>query len=86
MRCVASQFIQVAFLFEHDFVNEATHSGIANRNPRGLYAGQALRERLDERHEIPNREDVMLHEPFHHFFRTKPLVDLMFNETLSKRR
>jgi hypothetical protein len=52
----------VALLDEHDVVDEPAAAGRTRRYPRDLDAGEAALQGLEQRHEVPHREDVVLHE------------------------
>ena len=52
----------VALLDQDDLVDEPGDLRVARRDPRGIHASQLALKDLQEGHEVPNRENVMLHE------------------------
>ena len=52
----------VAFLLQYDLVDEPTAEWFRRRRPRQRNARQARLQRLEQRHEVPDREHVMFHE------------------------
>ncbi len=52
----------IRFLAEDELIDEPPRLRIANRQPGHGRTGQLLLKGLQKAHEIPNREDVMLHE------------------------
>jgi hypothetical protein len=52
----------VALLHEDDVVDEPAAAGRPGRDPQQLDTGQLALQRLEQRHEVPHRVDVVLHE------------------------
>ena len=52
----------VGFLAQHDFIDMAGGNNICRRRPGHRYGGQFDLEPLQQRHEIPDGENVLLHE------------------------
>src|ERR1700745_2302098 len=52
----------IALLTDYDIIDQARCPCIVSREPRYCNARHVLLEPLQERHEIPNRKDVILHE------------------------
>src|SRR5712671_7392863 len=52
----------IGLLADHDIINQARGPCIGRREPRHLYARHVLLKSLQERHEIPDRKDVIFHE------------------------
>jgi hypothetical protein len=60
----ATQFTgQTVALFLADQAMDIAHEhGMGGRHPGRALGGQMMLERLEEKHEIPDRKDVVLHE------------------------
>ena len=54
---------EVALLAQHDLVNEAAQAGFPHWQPRGIETRQPALQRFQQGHEIPDRKDMVLHEP-----------------------
>ena len=54
--------IDIRLLADHDVVDQARSPGVVSRKPRYFCARQILLQPRQERHEIPNGEDVIFHE------------------------
>ena len=52
----------VAFLAEDDLVDQRADRRIPLRHPGHVHAGQPSLQRFQQRHEIPNREHVVLYK------------------------
>lgn len=52
----------IGFLAEHDLVDQLRGLTVSRRQPRDLDTCEVALQSLDQRHEIPSREDVRLHE------------------------
>jgi hypothetical protein len=57
-----STAVVVALLGENNLVDESAGLAVGRRDPGEAYARQLTLEGLQERHEVPDREDVVLHE------------------------
>ena len=54
--------IDIRFLADDDVVDQARSPGVVSREPRHSCARQILLQPLQERHEIPDGEDMIFHE------------------------
>jgi hypothetical protein len=54
--------IDIRLLADHDVVDQARSPCVVRREPRHFCARQVLLQPLQERHEIPNGEDMIFHE------------------------
>ena len=54
--------INIRLLPDHDVVDQTRRPGVVRREPRHVCARQVLLQPLQERHEIPDGEDMIFHE------------------------
>ena len=52
----------IGLLANHDIIDQARGLGIVSRKPRHFDARHVLLKPLQQRHEIPDRKDVIFHE------------------------
>jgi hypothetical protein len=67
MAGVAAAGGDVALLGEDQLVDEAAVCGVAARGPGHRDAGHLALQRLEQRHEVPDGDDVVFHEDAHGF-------------------
>jgi hypothetical protein len=67
----------IAFLDKDDVVDQPSAGGRPGRQPGDLHASQASLEGLQQGHEIPDSEYVMLHECHDRGYAVKPAVKRM---------
>lgn len=76
--------IEITFLAENDFVDEAASFSVPGGQPGDRDAGHFALERLEQRHEVPNREDVVLHETAQGIEAHESIVEGMSQEFASE--
>ena len=54
--------VVVALLGQHDLVDEPARHGVGRRAPGHVDAAEVALQGLEQRHEVPHGEDVVLHE------------------------
>lgn len=79
-------FVEVRLFAEDDLVDEAAAGGEGCRRPGSSGAGKLRLEGLEERHEIPDGEDVRLHEESQVFGRANACVERVVLEASPERR
>ena len=70
---------------EDDLVNQTARRGIDRRRPGNVDTANLPLERLQERHEIPDRENVVLHERAECAHRVDPLIERMLEQSRPER-
>src|SRR5712672_414042 len=78
--------ILIALLGQYNFVYKAASLPIRWRKPWNVRIAESLLQRLKQRHEIPYRKDVILHENMESFHRINVRIYRMFQQRPSKRR
>jgi hypothetical protein len=77
---------QVAFFAEHDFIRESGDLSAGWRHPGQPLDGHFTLQPLHQRHEIPDRENMKLHEIAQSISRVDRIVKRMVNQRVPKRR
>jgi hypothetical protein len=67
----------VGLFFQHNLVDQPSNLGITDRVPWTRSAGQPSLQRLEQRHEVPHRVDVVLHKRLNRLEGVHPLVNRM---------
>jgi hypothetical protein len=81
----ATMPVFVALLGQHDFVDEPATQRLPRRNPRHHCAAQSPLQLLEEGHEVPDGEDVVLHEQPQGRLTVDVPVDRMFQQGFLER-
>ena len=77
VRSVATFTIVVALLTEHDLIDQSPGLCARSRNPNGVHASQRPLQGLQNGHEIPDSEDVILHEYLNVLNRSHRVIERM---------
>ena len=62
MRDATTTRVDIGFFAADDFIDQEAHLGITDGHPWNGYASQVTLQPLQQRHEIPDRENMRTHE------------------------
>jgi hypothetical protein len=75
-----SRLIVIAFFGQHDFIDEPATEVIRGGNPRDVDTREQSLQGLEQAHEIPNGEDVVLHEDMQRLEAVDRTIDRMIEQ------
>jgi hypothetical protein len=85
MAGVAPLAVLVGLFAQHDFVNQSRYLGMGRRQPGNVDTAQVMLERLEQRHEIPHREDMVLHKDSQRSQVVQSRIERMFEQGATQR-